>query len=88
MLMEADVVTKISIVRLEVIFNYYGADGVLQTINGKPLAETEHNYKLTKTVAATCTADGYKEYTCSNCGNVKKEKMVRNWGIIFCYGRA
>lgn len=62
---------------------YYGADGVLQTINGKPLAETEHNYKLTKTVAATCTADGYKEYTCSNCGNVKKEKNGTKLGHNF-----
>ncbi len=62
---------------------YYGADGVLQTMNGKPLAETEHNYKLTKTVAATCTADGYKEYTCSNCGNVKKEKNGTKLGHNF-----
>ena len=34
----------------------------------------EHNYKLTKTVTATCQEDGYKEYTCQNCGDVKTEK--------------
>lgn len=28
-----------------------------------------HDYKLTKTVDATCTEDGYYEYTCTRCGD-------------------
>ena len=34
----------------------------------------DHDYKLTKTVSATCQEDGYKEYTCQNCNHVKTEK--------------
>ena len=44
------------------------------------LAKVHHDYKLTKNAAATCTADGYKEYTCSMCGNVKKEVTTKKLG--------
>ena len=37
----------------------------------------DHNYQLTKTVKATCTADGYKEYTCSMCNKSYQEKLPK-----------
>ena len=34
-----------------------------------------HDYKLTSTKAATCTANGEKIYTCSRCGHTKTETI-------------
>ena len=47
------------------------------------LTKIDHDYKLTKKVDATCTADGYKEYTCSMCGNIKKEITTKKLGHDF-----
>ncbi len=33
----------------------------------------QHNYVLSKSVAADCTTDGYKKYICKGCGDVKEE---------------
>jgi hypothetical protein len=32
-----------------------------------------HDYKVTNTVASTCTENGYTEYKCKRCGDTKKE---------------
>ncbi len=41
------------------------------------LAPTGHNYAVTKTVEATCTEDGYIEFTCQNtgCNATKKQNL-------------
>ena len=36
-----------------------------------------HSYSLINTVNATCTANGYKEYKCSSCGNTYRETLYR-----------
>lgn len=40
----------------------------------EPTTTHSHNYKLTNTVDATCTKDGYKEYACS-CGDSYRETL-------------
>ena len=35
-----------------------------------------HNYVISETVPATCTEDGYTEYVCSHCGDVKTESIA------------
>ena len=39
-----------------------------------------HAYVEGDTVAPTCTASGYTEYTCSLCGNIKKDQIANPRG--------
>ena len=39
-----------------------------------------HAYEMTKEVAATCTEQGYTLYTCSICGETKKDNYTKESG--------
>lgn len=43
------------------------------------LYPTQHNYQITNTVAATCTTDGYIEFTCqtTGCTSTKRQHIER-----------
>ena len=41
--------------------------------NVEVLVATGHSYAVSKEVAATCTLQGYNEYTCSSCGDAYTE---------------
>ena len=59
--------------------SYVGNDGLWVPDAKKPEESTEHihNYILSKTVNATCTADGYKEYKCEGCGDTYRTDMSK-----------
>lgn len=38
--------------------------------------EIQHSYSVTKSVAPTCTEDGYKVYTCGSCGDSYTETIT------------
>lgn len=40
--------------------------------------ECPHNYKIIKTVEATCTRDGYNKYECNKCGHTYKTEVSKN----------
>ena len=46
------------------------------TLLGSSSGECTHNWKITKTVAATCTQNGYTPYTCSRCGVTEQRNVV------------
>lgn len=65
---------------------YYVRARAYKTVSGKKYysawssakavkVSSTHSYSLTKTVAATCTADGYKQYTCSVCGSSYQDTL-------------
>lgn len=66
---------------------YYVRARAYKTVSGKKYypawssakavkISSTHSYSLTKTVAATCTSDGYKQYTCSVCGSSYKNTLT------------
>ena len=44
---------------------------------------TDHTYKVTATVAATCTAEGYDTYTCAVCGDTYNRTTIPAKGHRF-----
>ena len=63
-----------------IIFSLMGnqaeAYGIFDNIKiEKVVAECEHNYEITNGEFATCETDGWAEYTCSICGDVKTETL-------------
>ncbi|MGM9563593.1 MAG: S-layer homology domain-containing protein [Faecousia sp.] len=44
--------------------------------SGSGSGECTHNWKVTKTVAATCTEGGYTLETCSLCGETRKTNVI------------
>ena len=47
------------------------------------LPKTGHNYQVSKKVDATCTADGYDVYTCSNCKDTYTKTTQQKLGHDF-----
>lgn len=45
-----------------------------------PVLTHEHDYVVTNTVAPTCTKDGYTEYRCSVCGELKQDDVIPSSG--------
>ena len=39
----------------------------------------EHDFEAIKTVAATCTEQGYTVYTCTNCGESYNDNFIRTF---------
>ncbi|MBO4353715.1 MAG: hypothetical protein J5860_02120, partial [Clostridia bacterium] len=48
---------------------------------------TEHRYAPTTDIHASCTEDGYKEYTCSICGHQYRD-IVKSTGHVMTYHTA
>ena len=46
--------------------------------------ECNHTYELTE-VAATCTEQGYTRYTCTECGDERKDNYTEVRGQVHCY---
>lgn len=63
-------------------FPDYDGDGYKDHVDPYPLVKhpDEHDYVFTKTVAPTCTAQGYDLYTCSNCNGTEKRNIVSSTG--------
>lgn len=55
----------------------YGPTGRERGRGWAEITICDHNYKLTKTVAATCLKAGEKSYTCTDCGKVKKVSIAK-----------
>jgi len=70
----------------------FGFTGVHQSFATEvpPKVETEtevhqHDFQLIKTVKATCKNDGYKEYKCTTCNEIKKEIISQKLNHNFKY---
>ena len=50
----------------------------------RPIDKAPHNYEAIRTVAPTCTEQGYTVYVCSDCGKTKNDdytaKLGHDWG--------
>ena len=65
----------------QALFDFYG--NPLDSLNvykymqtGTTDVEIQHSYSVTKSVAPTCTEDGYKVYTCGSCGDSYTETIT------------
>ena len=50
------------------------------TASAASAEEHTHTYELTETVAATCTEQGYTLYTCTECGDTRKDNYTEAKG--------
>ena len=83
MLMEADVVTKISIVRLEVIFIITEQMESCRRLTGNHLQRPNIIINWQRRLQQLVLQMVIKNIRVPIAEMLKKRKMVRNWGIIF-----
>ena len=51
------------------VYEWIGCGSEQRNYTNDPDASAEHDYVETVTIAATCTVDGIKTYTCTGCGD-------------------